>query len=133
MQNQYKLQDLGCQTSLLLIPCRPDVPAATLADVTGILAAGLVAVAGLGIIPYRRNEAKKVLHKKIDQLRSQLHRVLIDAFNQEADRSVKRLHDSVDPYSRFVRAEYDKLQQVAAELDTVEEQLRSLRRQVMGA
>ena len=107
--------------------------AATLADVTGILAAGLVAVAGLGIIPYRRNEAKKVLHKKIDQLRSQLHRVLIDAFNQEADRSVKRLHDSVDPYSRFVRAEYDKLQQVAAELDAVEEQLRSLRRQVMGA
>lgn len=102
------------------------------ADVTGILAAGVIGVAGLGIIPYRRNEAKKTLRKKLDQLRTQLHRVLNDAFNQEADRSTKRLHDSIDPYSRFVRTEHERLTEISSQLDATQERLRELRRQVMG-
>ncbi len=99
-------------------------------DATGILAAGLVGLAGLGIIPYRRNEAKKTLREKIDKLRTQLHRVLNEAFNQEADRSNKRLRDSVDPYSRFVRTEHEKLTEVRTELTATQEQLRELRKQL---
>ncbi len=102
-----------------------------LVDATGIFAASLVGLAGLGVIPYRRNEAKKALRGKLDKLREQLHRVLMDAFHQEADRSTKRLGDSVDPYSRFVRAERQRLQEIEGELGEVREQLQSLRKELL--
>ncbi|MDQ4077726.1 MAG: dynamin family protein [Chloroflexota bacterium] len=98
-----------------------------LVDATGILAAGLVGLAGLGIIPYRRNEAKKTLHRKLDKLRSQLHRVLLDAFHQEADRSAHRLGDAIDPYSRFVRTECQRLEEIHRELGEVRDRLQELR------
>ncbi len=96
-------------------------------DATGILAASVMGLAGLGIIPYRRNEAKKTLRAKLDSLRDQLHRVLLDAFHQEADRSTHRLSDSVDPYSRFVRAEHQRLDEIRGELEGVKQQLTTLR------
>ncbi|MGB0384679.1 MAG: dynamin family protein [Ardenticatenaceae bacterium] len=102
------------------------------ADATGILAAGALGLAGFGIIPYRRNEAKKALGRKLDNLRDQLHRVLKEAFNQEVDRSVHRLSDSVDPYSRFVRAEYERLKEIRNELNTLQERMRNERKKVMS-
>jgi small GTP-binding protein len=102
------------------------------ADVTGVLAAGVLGVAGLGIIPYRRNEAKKTLYRKIEKLREQLHRVLVEAFDQEADRSAQRLRDSIDPYSRFVRAEHRHLQEIQGELGAVHERLDDLRKRLAG-
>ncbi len=51
---------------------------------------------------------------------------MYDTFTQEVERSTRRLRDAVDPYARFVRAEYERLQdvqqvlgEVAAEVDTL--------------
>ncbi|MCB0076929.1 MAG: dynamin family protein [Anaerolineales bacterium] len=100
---------------------------AAMFDATGILAAGVLGVAGLGVIPYRRNEAKKALRTKLEQLRKQLHRVLLDAFNTEADRSAKRLGESISPYSRFVRDEHERLTAIQGELTAIRGQLTELR------
>ena len=102
------------------------------ADATGILAAGALGLAGFGIIPYRRNEAKRSLGRKLDGLRDQLHTVLKEAFEHETERSVHRLSDSVDPYSRFVRAEYKGLKDIQDELNKLQEGMRDERKKVMN-
>ncbi|HBY94329.1 MAG TPA: dynamin [Chloroflexi bacterium] len=100
------------------------------ADATGLLAAGVIGVAGLGIIPYKRQAAKKDLRVKLDRLKAQLHQVLHEAFETEIEHSVHRLNDAVDPYSRFVRTEHERLTGIEHELETVQGNLRELRAQV---
>ncbi|MDP1570005.1 MAG: dynamin family protein [Vicinamibacterales bacterium] len=81
----------------------------TAADVTGLLAASLLAVVGLLVIPARRGQAKRQLREKIASLRTQLTSALTDQFRRAVDRSVHRLTEAVSPYTRFVRAEQDQL------------------------
>lgn len=100
------------------------------ADATGLLAASVIGVAGLGIIPYKRQAAKKDLRAKLDRLKAQLHQVLQEAFQTEIERSVHRLNDAVDPYSRFVRTEHERLTEIEQALATLQENLRELRTQI---
>lgn len=102
------------------------------ADVTGVLAAGVVGAMGLAILPYKKHKAKQDLQAKTEKLRQRLRAVLGGAFSEEIDRSVARLHEALGPYSRFVRAEHERLRQVQAELVSVDGALRSLRAQVEG-
>ncbi|MEO6221648.1 MAG: dynamin, partial [Vicinamibacterales bacterium] len=81
----------------------------TAADVTGLLAASLLAVVGLLVIPARRGQAKRELREKIAGLRTQLSSALTDQFRRAVDRSVHRLTEAVAPYTRFVRAEHEQL------------------------
>ncbi|HYN88411.1 MAG TPA: hypothetical protein VER55_07765, partial [Ardenticatenaceae bacterium] len=97
------------------------------ADATGLLAAGVLGIAGFGIIPYKRQAAKRDLRTKLDQLKTQLHQVLRDAFKIEVESSVHRLNDAVNPYSRFVRTEHGRLIGIADELETLQGELRELR------
>jgi small GTP-binding protein len=83
----------------------------TAADVTGILAASLLAVVGLFVIPARRGQAKRELRAKIAALRAQLTTALTGQFSHAVDRSVNRLNETVAPYTRFVRAEHERLGQ----------------------
>ncbi len=89
------------------------------ADATGLLAAGLLGVLGLGILPYRRNRAKADLRRKVGELQSRLNRVLHDTFAHEVERSARRLRDTVAPYARFVHAEHKRLQELGHTLDTI--------------
>ncbi len=75
------------------------------ADVTGLVAAGTVAVLGLFILPHRRWRAKQELAEKIRELRDRLMGRLKEQFAAEAGRSHTRIRDTVAPYERFVRAE----------------------------
>ncbi|MDY6874082.1 MAG: dynamin family protein [Chloroflexota bacterium] len=75
------------------------------ADVTGILAASVVAVLGLLVIPSQRRKAKRDLHDRMKNLREGLINSLREEFKKELDRSVARIEEVVAPYSRFVRAE----------------------------
>jgi len=102
----------------------------TAADVSGVLAAGVVGVLGFAILPYKKRQAKSDLRTKIEDLRSQLNQVLNEAFNRELESSVDRLRDSVAPYSRFVRAEHEQLQEVADNLADVQAQLHTLRQEI---
>jgi small GTP-binding protein len=97
------------------------------ADATGILAAGLVGALGLAILPYKRSRATADLRAKTDRLRDQLHTVLGNAFREEIDRSGVRLRQALGPYSRFVRAEHDRLVSRQEELAAIQGELRSVR------
>ncbi len=100
------------------------------ADFTGILAAGSIAVLGLFIIPNRRHDAKKELREKIEKLREQLMEGLTGQFDREIEASLRRLDEAISPYTRFIRAERDKLTGVDGELKQITEGLVRLRAQV---
>ncbi|HJX28667.1 MAG TPA: dynamin family protein [Thermoanaerobaculia bacterium] len=102
------------------------------ADFTGILAAGTIAALGLFIIPNRRHEAKKELREKIEELREKLMTGLTGQFDREIDASQRRIEEAITPYTRFVRAERDKLTQVRGDLKEITEGLARLRSRVEG-
>lgn len=80
------------------------------ADVTGILLAGVMAALGLFIIPTRRRNAKKEMRQKVKTMRDQLTESLSNHFNQEIDRSLQEIRDTITPYTRFIRSENEKNQ-----------------------
>jgi small GTP-binding protein len=90
-----------------------------LADFTGILAAGTLAVVGLLIIPTKRRRAKHDLNNKLEDLRQRLMSVMTEEFERELARSLARLREAITPYTRFVRAERQKLTAIETELDGI--------------
>ncbi len=96
-------------------------------DVTGLLLAGTVAALGLFIIPARRRKAQKELSEKLSAMRADLALALRTPFEHEMQRSVQRITDAIAPYTRFVRAEKEKLEEVQTELSHLEETLERLR------
>jgi small GTP-binding protein len=102
------------------------------ADVTGILAAGMVAALGLLILPHRRQRAKAELKVTIEVLRNQLLTALTTQFEREIARSLARIDDAVAPYTRFVRAERDQLTKTRDEIQTLSDELAKLKVQVEG-
>jgi hypothetical protein len=87
-----------------------------LADFTGVLAAGTLAVVGLLIIPAKRRKAKNDLHKTLEDLRQQLVSSMSGEFETELDKSLMRIREAIAPYTRFVRAEQEKLTRIEGEL-----------------
>ena len=108
--------------------------ASTLAtDVTGILLAGVMAALGLFIIPTRRRNAKKEMRQKIRLMREQLTSALGDHFRQEIDRGLQQIRETINPYTRFVRAENEKnklahetLQGYLTEIVQIEDRIKNL-------
>jgi len=88
----------------------------TAADVTGFTAAGLLAVLGLFVLPHRRRRAKAAFSTTIASLRARLMEALRAHFATEAEQRRERLAATVAPYTRFVRAESERL---TAERDTL--------------
>jgi len=104
--------------------------ATAIADVTGVLAASVVAALGLYIIPARRRRAKKELQRKVNDLRERLGRALTRQFEQELSQSLRRIREAMTPYTRFVRGEHEQLQRIEQELLATQATLRSLRTRV---
>jgi small GTP-binding protein len=103
------------------------------ADVTGIVAASLVAVLGFFIIPASRRKAKKELHERLTQLRADLVDALRAEFEKEMTRSLKRVEEAIAPYSRFVRAETERAEQAQAALEAARLEINQLRVEVEGS
>ena len=97
------------------------------ADVTGIIAASVIAALGLVIIPARRRQAKNELHNKLSKLRTDLIQSLRTEFEKEIERSLQRMSEAIEPYTRFVRAETSRSDQVQQELKTARLELENLR------
>lgn len=97
------------------------------ADVTGIVAASLIAALGLFIIPARRRQAKNELHAKLAKLRTDLIQSLRSEFEKEIERSLLRMSEAIAPYTRFVRAETSRSDQVQQELKTASLEIENLR------
>jgi small GTP-binding protein len=102
----------------------------TAADVTGIIAAGTIAVLGLFVIPGKRAQAKAELRGRIEEMRVKLMKDLRSQFDREVDRSVQGVTEAVAPYTRFVRAEHDKLTELETDLAEIGSALGRIRSEV---
>lgn len=99
-------------------------------DVTGILASVTAIALGLLILPARRRKAKQELKEKLADLRGRLVSALTEQFEREMRRSTQRVEDAIAPFSRFVRAETDKIEAQRQGLVELEAHILGLQRQV---
>jgi len=102
------------------------------ADVTGIVAASLIAALGFFIIPARRRKAKSELHERLISLRTNLVGSLTAEFEKEITRSIQRIEEAIAPYTRFVRSETERIEQVSHELKDAGLQIEQMRAVVEG-
>ncbi len=100
------------------------------ADVTGLIMASVVAALGFFILPAKREKAKGEMRRKIGGVRQRLSDALHAQFAQEVSKSGERIRESIAPYSRFVRAEGDKLRTTEQELREIGVELASLRARI---
>jgi small GTP-binding protein len=101
-----------------------------LLDFTGVLSAGALAIVGLLILPAKRRRAKNDLDEKLEDLRQRLMAAMGQEFEQELAHSMQRLREAIAPYTRFVRAEQQKLAHVEGELGEIGAALGQLRTRV---
>jgi hypothetical protein len=99
-------------------------------DVTGILAAGAVSVLGLLVIPARRRKAKEDLRQKVGQVREQLMNGLSNQFEREMKQSIARIQEAIAPYTRFIRAEKDRLTDSREELTRLRQSVDQLKARI---
>ncbi len=104
--------------------------ATTVADVTGVLAAGAVAALGFYVIPYKRRRAKQDLQNKVNELRGRLTAALTEQFQSELERSLSRIRDAMRPYTRFVETQQATLGQTETSLRAADEHLQQLTTQI---
>ena len=96
-------------------------------DITGILAAGTLAIVGFFVIPYKRNQAKEDFKRKMTSLRTRLLETLTTSFNGESRNAVERLNNGIAPYTRFVRTERERLEKNETVLADLRKKLSTLR------
>ncbi len=99
-------------------------------DVTGISGAVLGGLLAGIILPTRKRQVKHDFHKKMEQLRYSVTSAMTDQFRSELQRSIERINEAIAPYSRFVRAEHDKMTAFIAEMAQVSNELARLRAEV---
>ncbi|MDF1521134.1 MAG: dynamin family protein [Brevefilum sp.] len=100
------------------------------ADVTGVLTASLVALLGFFIIPASRRKAKKELHETLAELRTKLISTLRKEFKKEITRSVARIEEAIAPYSRFVRAETTRTEEILEALKSASMEIDQLKAEI---
>jgi small GTP-binding protein len=100
------------------------------ADVTGLVMASVLAAIGFFVIPAKRKKGKNEMRQKIAEVRQRLGEALRAQFRKEIARSTDRIRASIGPYSRFVRAEGEKLEAIEKELSAVAAELTSLRARI---
>jgi len=95
-------------------------------DFTGVFAGVAAAALGLLILPARKRKAKQEFVEKLEDLRTKLVDSLTTQFNREIRRSTRRIEDTIAPFTRFVRAEDEKLTIQRDQLVELETQISGL-------
>mgnify|MGYP001822727759 FL=1 len=85
---------------------------------------------GLFVLPARRKRAKKELHAKILELREKLMSTLTEQFEREIERSRHRIEEAIGPYTRFVKAERQKLEELSSELRSSRDSMAGLQAEI---
>jgi len=104
--------------------------ASSAVDITGLLAAGTMAVVGLFVIPYKRKQAKDRFSEKMEALRARLLSTLTAQFTNESEAAISRMQNGVAPYTRFVRAERERIEQDLAALAAAQKTIAALKARV---
>jgi hypothetical protein len=102
----------------------------TVADVTGVVAAGALSVLGLFVLPARRARARAELAGKVTALREKLLGALLPAFERERDRSEQGIREAIAPWARFVRTESQRLEEERSALERVGTEAEDLARRI---
>jgi len=97
------------------------------ADVTGVLMAGVIAALGLFIIPARRRQGQTKMLKKMSALRTGLTQSLRTESEREIKRSLQPIQEAIAPYTRFVRAEREKLLEAENQLKPLQTEMGELK------
>ncbi len=103
------------------------IVASSALDITGLLAAGTLAIVGFFVIPYKRKQAKDDFKGKMEALRARLLSALTAQFNGEAENAINRIKDGMTPYTRFVRAELDRVDKTQTALKSLRQRLSALK------
>src|SRR5215212_12982 len=96
-------------------------------DVTGILAAGTLAIVGLFVIPYKRKQAKDSFKEKMTNLRENLLDTMNTQFTRESQSAVTRLKEGITPYIRYVHTERERIEKTETLLAKLRQRLSVLR------
>ena len=104
--------------------------AAHVLDVTGIVAASSAAVASLIIVPWKRSSVRNDFAKRMDTLQGQLDTVIGNNFERELQAIGDRIKHAIAPYSRFVQGEKKKVEESLAQLGTLRESVRDLKKRI---
>lgn len=99
-------------------------------DVTGLLAAGVIAGLGLFILPLKRRRAQAEFRVKVDELKARLAGSLNTEFEQALSRTMQNLHEALGPYTRFVRTEQERRQEVRDRLNALAADAAALRSRI---
>jgi small GTP-binding protein len=99
-------------------------------DITGMVAAGTLAIIGFFVIPRKRKQAKDDFKEKIAALRSNLHETLTNAFTAEAENAIAHLNDNIAPYTRYVHAEQEKIRKSKLQLAELRQSISALRARI---
>ncbi|MFZ6029819.1 MAG: dynamin family protein [Chloroflexota bacterium] len=99
-------------------------------DVTGIVMASLLALLGIFVLPAKRRQARKDMHARVFQMRQTLVAALTRQFEGELQRSLNNIRDAIGPYTRFVRAEGEKLEASGKEMKDYQHALGRLRAEI---
>jgi small GTP-binding protein len=102
-------------------------------DVTGILAASVLAGVGLVVLPIKRRQARRDFYSRSTELQERLLTVMREQFDHELNRSISRIEEAVAPYTRFVRASKEDMERMRHDLGGITNGLRSLRHRIDGA
>ncbi len=100
------------------------------ADVTGIVLASVMAIIGFLVIPARKRKAIKESNEKISELRTQLVEALREEFTKQIQHSTDQFKSALAPYTRYVRAEYEKLTSYDSKITTLQSTLLTLKAKV---
>jgi small GTP-binding protein len=95
-------------------------------DITGIVAAGTMAVLGLLIIPSRKRQSKAEFRDKVAGIREHLIGTLTLQFETELDRSLQEINVAISPYTRFIRTKMQQLEEQQGEFTTIRKWLERL-------
>src|ERR671916_2298040 len=99
-------------------------------DVTGVIAAALIAGYGLFILPNRRRKARNEFREKTTSLRERLGEVVRRQFDTELNRSVERMRDAIAPYTRFVRTEHARMTEASSTLSELDKEVATLKDEI---
>jgi small GTP-binding protein len=99
-------------------------------DVTGLIAAAIIAGYGLFVLPNQRRKARREFREKTDSLRERLGEVVGRQFDKELDRSVERMRNAIAPYTRFVRTEHARMTEASSTLSEVDKEVEDLKESI---
>jgi small GTP-binding protein len=102
-------------------------------DVSGVLSATLLAMAGWLILPARRKKLVRELEETIAKLNADLSTLLSHSFREQLDRYAQQLQEVIGPYGRFLETEREKLERAREELAAVGSGLGDLERKIERA